>query len=411
MKNKMQFTIFILKKLIKEKKESKFFSFNSIISTGGIALGVMVLILSLSILYGFEKTTEEKIIDFTAHITISGFGQRNLPFDLATIDSIKKVTRNEVASVSPFLLKNAIIKHKKFSEGLQIEGISPRFDNSNIKKFIVSGSYFSSNTNTNELIIGEKLASRLMIKVGNKVPLFTLYNDRPPSFENPPAIENFTVVGIYKSGMAEYDDLKAYTTLETLQRVTGLQKYISGYYLKLKNINKIPFVQNVLQEWFGYPYYVRSLYKTHANIFTWLELQKKPVPLILGLIVLVATFNIIGTLLMNVLQKTEAIGVLRTLGARQKEIRNIFLAQGLTYAVIGIILGNVAAYLLSWAQIHFNLISLPASIYFISSLPIFLDFKIYVIVSFVTLIVALLSSLIPAHIASKIEPVKALRFE
>ncbi len=374
-------------------------------------MGVAVLILALSILYGFENKIEEKIIDFTAHITISGFGQRNLPFNPATIDSIKKITNYSVKSVSPFLVKNAIIKHKKFSEGLQIEGISPKYDNSNIKYLIIEGSYFSQKNKANEIILGEKLADRLMIKIGDKVTIFTLHGDKPPSFENPPTIENFTVRGIYRSGMAEYDDLKAYTTLNTLQNITGLKEFISGYYLKLTDIKNIPYVRDTLQEWFGYPYYVRSLYKTHQNIFTWLDLQKKPVPLILGLIVLVAVFNIIGTLLMNILQKVEAIGVLRTLGADKKTIRNIFIAQGLTYSVIGIILGNIFAFIVSYIQIEFNVVSLPSSIYFISSVPILFDWKIYLIVSLVTLIVALFAALIPSSVAAKLEPVKALRFE
>ncbi len=407
----MRFALFVLKRIIKSKKDSRFFSFNSVISTGGIALGVAVLILALSILYGFEDKIEEKIIDFNAHITISGFGQINLPFDKTIIDSIKKKSDFIVKSVSPFLIKNAVIKHKKLSEGFQLEGISPKFDNSQIKNLLIQGKYFSERSTANEIILGEKLANKLMLKVGDNVTVFTLYKDAPPSFDNPPAIEIFNVRGIYRSGMAEYDDLKAYTTLQTMQNITGLKNFVSGYYLKLNDIKKIFFVRDVLQNWLGYPYYVRSLYKTHANIFTWLDLQKKPVPLILGLIILVAAFNIIGTLLMNVLHNMEAIGILRTLGAKKNLIRNIFVAQGLTYSLIGITLGNILAFAVSYFQAEYQIVRLPSEIYFISSVPIVFDWKIYLIISLVTLTVALLAAFIPGSVAAKLEPVKTLRFK
>jgi len=407
----MKFSLFILKKIIKSKSGRNFFSFIPLISISGIALGVGILILALSVLYGFENTIEEKIIDFTSHITISGFSGKNLPSNKELTDSISTLCQPYINSISPFLSKNAIIKHGKFSEGILIEGISPRKDNSNIKRFLIKGKYFSGDSSRNEIIIGEKLAEKLFLKTGEKITLFTLRNDRPPSFDNPPAIDNFTVIGIYRSGMAEYDDAKAYTTLSTLQEITDLQGFISGYYIKVNNIKAIPLIVFKLQERLGYPYYVRDFHSTHRNIFTWLELQKKPVPLIFGLIILVAAFNIIGALLMNILQKLEMIGILRTLGATKKMIKSVFLVQGVFYSLVGIVLGNLFAYTISLLQLKFKIISLPASVYFISSAPIYIDWKIYLAVSLITFSLVTVTSLIPSNIASKLQPIKALRFE
>ncbi len=406
----MNFPLFVLQRLIKSKKESNFFSFFSIISIGGIALGVTILIMALSILYGFENTIEEKIIEFTSHITISGFGDRNLEFSRAEMDSLKKLGTPYVKSIVPYIEKNAVIKRRKFSEGIKIEGLRKEFIKRRFAKFVVQGSLKNFGKRKAEIIIGEKLAEKLFAKVGDRVTIFTLRGDKPPSLENPPAIENFTIAAIYNSGMAEYDDLIAYADLETIQKVTALKGKVSGYFIQLNNLKKLKNVVGKLQDYLGYPYYVRSFYKTHQNIFTWLELQKKPVPLVLGLIILVAAFNIVGTLLMNILKQSETIGILRALGASGKKVARIFLAQGFFYAIVGILIGNALALALSVAQIKFSLVKLPASIYFISKAPIYFDARIYLIVSAAAFVVAFLASYIPAKLAAKINPIKAIRF-
>ncbi len=406
----MNFPLFILKRLIKSKKESNFFSFFSIISISGIALGVIILIIALSILYGFENTIEKKIIDFSSHITISGFGGRNLEFSPKELEHLKKIVYPNISKITSYLVKNAVIRNGKFSEGIRIEGIERSFIKSRFSKFLVSGTLDELNSGTPQIIIGERLAERLFAKIGDKVTIFTLRNDKPPGPENPPAIENFTIAAIYNSGMAEYDDLIAFTNLKTIQGITDLKGKVSGIFIRLNNLKKLNYVVNRLRDYLGYPYYVRSFYETHQNIFTWLNLQKKPVPLVLGLIILVAVFNIVGTLLMNILKQSHSIGILRTLGAKEKEIVKIFLAQGLFYSITGIIIGNFFAIGISLLQINFSLIKLPASIYFISKVPIYLDLRIYLIVSTAAFTVSFLASYIPAKIAARINPLKAIRF-
>jgi lipoprotein-releasing system permease protein len=211
--------------------------------------------------------------------------------------------------------------------------------------------------------------------------------------------------------MAEFDDLKAYTNLKAMQDLTELNNLISGFYIKVDSIKNIRPLTKKLSAELRFPFYVRSFYKTHQHIFTWLDLQKKPVPLILGLIILVAAFNIIGTMLMNVIQQTRKIGVLRVLGLRAKDIRSIFILQGMILALTGIILGNIFALTLGWAQTEFNIVTLPASIYFISEVPIYFDLSIYLLVSAAALAISLLVSFIPSRIASRISPLSAVRFE
>ena len=147
----------------------------------------------------------------------------------------------------------------------------------------------------------------------------------------------------------------------------------------------------------------------NKHIFTWLELQQKPIPIVLGLIIIVAIFNIVGALLMLIIQKTEAIGVLKSMGANRKQIIQIFVFQGLFLAGVGIILGNFLAFILSWIQNTYKIISLPSQIYYLSSVPIFIDVKVYILISLLGIILAFLASLIPSFIASRIQPIKAIK--
>jgi len=408
----MSLPFYIANKFVHSKRDSKFLSFVSVISITGIALGVTILIIALTILNGFQQTIKNKIIDFNSHITVSGFGNRNLPNNPSYIDSIYKVLSPYAHSISPYLSKNAIIKSKYNTEGIMIKGISLKKDNSYIKKFIIEGKYsLKYSANFPSIIIGKKLADKLFLNVGDIVTLFTLRNDKPPSIENPPSIEQFKVRGIYQSGMAEYDDLIAYINLKVAQEFLDLPNKISGYNIQLNNLSHLNSLADKLQNYLGYPYYVRTFYQTHQQIFTWLALQKKPIPIILGLIILVAAFNIVGTLLMLVLERTNSIGVLRALGASKFSVIKIFIIQGIYLSLLGILTGNLLAFILSYIQKTYKIISLPASIYYISSVPISIDWRIYVIVTFIAFILCVIGAFIPSFIAAKINPIQSIRFD
>ena len=406
----MSFPLFIVNKYIKSNKYSFLFSFVSMITIGGIALGVTVVILALSILDGFDSIVSEKIVNFNSHIIVSGYSDSDLPDD-STANLIKKILSGDLESYSKFIEKNALIKSKFSSEGLSIYGIEPNSDNLDIDKMIISGSYFSPKAEAKEIIIGKKLAEKLRVKVGRKITLFSLQKNKLPSYENPPVISQFLVVGIYESGMSKYDDLRAYISLPVARKIFKMKNKISGYNIRLKSLARIDEYLEILKDKLRYPYYIRSIFQEHRNIFTWIELQKKPIPIVLGLIVLVAIFNIVGTTLMNILERTKEIGVLKSLGASRKQIFRIFLIQGTYLGVVGIVLGLLFAFGLSELQLSFNIIHLPESVYFLNSAPIKISFINYFGVAVIAYALALLSSLIPSYIASKIEPISAIKFD
>jgi lipoprotein-releasing system permease protein len=225
-----------------------------------------------------------------------------------------------------------------------------------------------------------------------------------------PNIQRFLIGGIFESGMTEYDDTYAYTSLSSAQKLFDIEDNITGFNIKLGDISKIDSLTNFLSKSLRYPYSVRSVYQIHRNIFTWIELQKEPIPIVLALIILVAVFNIVSTLLMIVLEKTNAVGIMKTLGSVRSQIIYVFLIQGAVLGVIGILAGSLLATTLILIQKNFNIITLPSSVYFMSKVPFLLTADTFIWIALITFLLCLLASLIPSFIASKIKIVNALRF-
>ena len=406
----MFFPFFISKKYIYSKKNSRFISFISGFSIFGIALGVATLIIALSILKGFQETITNKLIDFDSHIEISSFSSSLPPYD-NFMPWLKNNLSPYYKSIYPFASKLAIISSKSFKEGVSIKGIRPEDSWLGVKRDLIKGNFNLSDTlGYPSIVIGKKLADKLLVKTGDIVTLFALKKDQIPSPDNLPNIQKFIISGIFESGMSIYDDLNAYVNITSAQNLFNLGNNITGYDIKLKDVNKIDSLTNYLSNNLKFPYAARSIYDIHRNIFTWVELQKKPVPIILGLIIIVAVFNIIGTLLMIVLEKTNAIGILKALGASNKQIVSIFLLQGAYFAILGIIIGNILAFTLDYIQYNFKVISIPSSVYFMSSVPVHISLFNFIIVSALTFLLSILASIIPSMIAAKVQPVTALRF-
>ncbi len=405
----MSFPLFISKKFTLSKKDSRFITLISSISIVGICMGVATLIIALSILEGFEETIRKKIIDFDSHIQISSY-QTLLPNYRRIMPNIRELLNPFVEDISPYASNLAIISSKFVQEGVNIKGILPENKSLKLKENIILGTYSFASDKNPAIIIGKKLADKIFATVGEEVTIFALNKNQIPSLDNLPNIQKFVVTGIFESGMAEYDDLNAYTKIESAQSLFNFRDNITGYDIKLNDISKIDSLTTVLSKNLRYPHSVRSIYQKHRNIFTWIELQKKPIPIVLGLIIIVAVFNIIGSLLMIVLEKTNAIGILKSLGAMNRHISRIFVYQGIFLAMIGIILGNILAYSLMSLQLRYNIISLPSSVYFTSTVPIILTSKIFIVVSLITLILCLTASFIPSYIASRVKPLSSLRF-
>jgi lipoprotein-releasing system permease protein len=405
----MKFSFLIAKRYIRTNKGSKFLSLISVITIGGIAIGVTVLIMALSILSGFEKSIGDNIIKFNAHINISGFSNRNLLDHDLVEEKLKNNLEGLFSDFSAYISKKVILSKSNVSEGIILTGIDSNFFKISLNRIIKKGKPDFMN-NKFGIIVGQKLADRFNVTIGDKLTAFALNNDQPPSLSNLPAVEQFTVSAIYESGMAEYDDIYAYIDFSAANDLFEFDNEVTGYNINLKDISKIDSVKKELNQILSHPFYVKSYRDINRHIFTWLELQQKPIPIVLGLIIIVAILNIVGAVLMLIVQKTSAIGILRSLGANSRQIILIFIFQALALAIIGIAIGNFLAITLSWVQNNYKIISLPEQIYYLSSVPISINIDIYFLVSGLAFILSLLASLIPSIIASRIQPITAIKF-
>jgi lipoprotein-releasing system permease protein len=404
----MKFPLFISTRYILSNKDSRLLNLISVITIVGITLGVATLIIALSVLNGFEKTLTKKITDFDTHIRIFSY-KENLPNHDYHIKSITSKIEEHLDYISPYVSKLAIISSKKRKEGINLQGLIENKHIDRIKSNIIKGEYIADSDSL--ILIGKTLATKLLVQPGDKVKLFALKNDRLPSPTDLPNIQTFIISGIYESGMAEYDDMIGFTSLRAAQSLFTMQDGINGLDIKLKSIDKIDSLSNLIRKELRYPYYARTIFEIHRNIFTWIELQKKPIPIVLGLIIIVAVFNIISTLLMLVLEKTNAIGILKSLGAKGKAIIRIFIYQGIYLTLIGIISGNILAWFLMSLQLEFDIIKVPSSVYFVTRVPIEMDIKIFIMISIITFFLSLISAVIPSYFAAKTNPVTALRFD
>ena len=404
----MNFKFFIAKRYLFSGSDSKFISFITYISILGVTLGVAALIITISILNGFEKEIRDKVSGLVSHIQISSFTPDGLRDYRSAIETIKDSIRG-VTGISPIVQKEAVIRFKSNVEGILLKGIITETDLSTARNRILKGEFNLSDIDStfSRLMIGDKLAKKMNIDTGSKLIVFGL--NGIPSPVNPPKIKQFIVSGIYETGLREFDDLIIYTNLKTAQKLFELKDNVTGIEMTLDSIDKVESVVAKIKKDIGYPYYPKSLFKIFKPIFTWVELQKAPTPIILGLIIIVATFNIVGTLLMLVLEKTQSIGTLKSLGAGNGQIMKIFLYDGLIIGITGIILGNILGLGLCFLELKYKLFSLP-EIYYLKSVPIQIQPEYVILISLITLILTFIATLIPSYLASRLDPVKSLRF-
>ena len=404
----MNFAFFVSRRYILSNKDSRLLNLISVISIAGISLGVATLIIALSVLNGFEKTLTQKITDFDSHIKILSY-KESLPKADLYIERLHNKLKDQIDFISPSVSKLAIISTKNRKEGINVKGIVEIKEIDKIKSNLIEGKLNLDNENS--IVIGKTLATKLLLKVGDKVTLFALKNDKIPSPAEMPNIQYFIVTGIFESGMAEYDNMIGYTGIKTAQNLFSMPDEINGIDIKLNSVDKIDSLTKVIRKELRYPYYARTIFEIHRNIFSWIELQKKPIPIVLGLIIIVAVFNIISALLMLVLEKTNSVGILKSLGAKGREIIEIFVYQGIYLSFIGIASGNILAWLLMSIQLKFDIIKVPSSVYFVTRVPIEMSLDIFLLISGVTFVLSLLSAIIPSYFASRINPVTALRFD
>ena len=405
----MRFSFFIARRYLRSRRNSGFISFITFFAVVGVMLGVAALIITLSILRGFERTIKENVVSFTAHMQVYGFQSQVLK---NPDEALAKVRADfpEVTEMAPYVAREAMIRSDRNIDGVLVKGIDPANDISVARDRLTDGTYDVSvrSSGIQPIVIGKRLAERLECGVGDKLLVFALGGYSLTLSQT--RVMQFQVSGIYETGMEEYDASYVYTNLENAQRLFQFGRAVSGFDVMVKDLDSLQALSEAIPADLGYPYYARTMFQSYRNLFAWIDLQKSQIPIILALIILVATVNVIGTLLMMVMEKTRDIGVLQTLGAKSGMISNVFLYQGMFIGLVGTVLGNILAYGLCWIELKYRFISLPPSVYFMTHVPIDLAWGNFFIVSVAALVLCYGCALIPSRLAGKRDPVNLLRF-
>jgi len=401
-------TWYIAKRYLFSHRKVRFLSFITTFAVLGVMLGTAALIITLSVVDGFEREIKEKVIGFTSHIDVIGYQSQPLRHPGRTVAAALSAIP-DIRSISPYAAKEGMIRFHGAVDGIFLKGIDPALDGVASRQRLVAGRFIAADRpDSAEVVIGAKLARRLNAGPGDRVIVFALPAGSGAGAA--PRAMQFRITGVYESGMAEFDDIYAFTTLAAAQRLFQLDSNVTGYDVLVKDLDRVDQVSVRLQDLLGYPHYARTVFDLYRNLFSWVELQKKLSPILLSLIIIVATINIIGTLLMFVLEKVAAIAVLRSMGAAPSFIRKLFVLQGMAIGAAGVLLGNLLAYVFCWSQSRFGYISLPSDIYYMTKVPILMNPGNFLLVTAVALALCFITTLLPARAAARLRAVEAFRF-
>ena len=399
------------------KRRNHFISFISLTSMIGIALGVTALITVISVMNGFERELRERILGVASHATISGFDGVLEGWESLTAAA---EAHPEVVGVAPFVELQGMLTHAGQVRGVLIRGIEPSREPrvSEVGGYLREGTLDSLAPGRFNMLLGRDLAIRLDATLGTPVTLVAPRAQITPAGVLP-RMRRFTVTGIFEAGHAQYDTSLAVVHVGDAQRVLRLGQAVSGLRVKLADMFDAPRVSRELARSFGGAYWLRDWTQHHANFFRALKIEKTAMFVILTLIVAVAAFNLVSTLIMVVTDKESDIAILRTLGAGQSSILSIFVVQGTVIGVAGTLAGVAGGIALAThvetlvpaIEGFFGVQFLSPQVYYISAVPSEMRWRDVTAVGSVAFVLSVLATLYPAWRASRVRPVEALRHE
>ena len=388
------------------------------IATAGVAIGLAVMLISVSVVFGFKHTIRDKVIGFGSHITVANFMSLH-GSELAPIcmdDSMMRVLRSldGVKHVQRYAIKQGILKTDSDFLGVAFKGIANDYDTTFIHDNMVEGVIpaFSDTVSTNKILVSKIMADRLRLNAGDKVFAYFIDNGNV-------RVRRFTVSGIYRTDLTQFDDILCFTDLYTAVRLNGWEPdQAGGAELTVKDFNAIDVVEdevvkkvNRTVDKYGETYSSETIQDANPQIFTWLGLLDLNVWIILVLMLCVAGFTMISGLLIIILERTSMIGVLKALGARNGVVRKTFLWFAVFIIGRGMLIGNVVGLGLMALQRFTGFIKLDAATYYVDTVPVEFSVLAIILLNVVTLLVSVLVLIGPSYLASMIHPAKSMRYE
>lgn len=412
--------LFVGLRYTRARRQKHFISFISLASMVGIAIGVLVLITVLSVMNGFEQTMRERIMGMLAHVTIS---DADLHVENWQAQRERLLTYPQIQAVSPFIEKAAMLNQGDEARASVLQGINPELEAQvgNVFQHVVAGDMQQLSAGSFNIAIGAKLADELGLEIGDSVTLISPAEDALAQGALP-ALQRLTVAAIFKVDMLQYDSLFAYVHLDDLAKIFEMEGYVTGLRLKVSDLYLAPQIaEEILQrESIYWPdMWVNDWTKLNANQFKAIQAQKSVMFIILLLIIAVAAFNLVSTLVMVVTDKESDIAILRTLGLSSARIMKIFMVQGTLIGVLGTLIGVCLGILLAtnldvivpFLERLFDTHFINSDVYFISELESRVNLSDVLIIAFSSLCMSMLATLYPAWRASKVQPAEALRYE
>jgi lipoprotein-releasing system permease protein len=415
----MSFELFVSYRYLKAKRKQTFISLITFISMGGVALGVTALIVVLAVMSGFENDLKNKILGLNSHALVLSWDN--------TIENYSQVSRRVesvpgVTAATPFILTQVMVSTKGQVTGAVLRGVdiqsAPKVIS--LDRILKKGSWQALETPPQAegergreypgIVLGQELARSLGLSLNDTLSIISPLGEMTP-LGRVPKMRPFRLVGIFESGMFEYDSTIAFISLSQAQSFMGLGNKVTGLEVKTGDIYKADGIARAIQAKLGFPFWTKDWMRMNKNLFSALKLEKLVMFIILALIILVAAFNIVASLIMVVMEKTKDIAILKSMGATAGSIMKIFILEGIIIGTVGTALGLVGGLALCQILEKYQFIKLPSDVYYISSLPVLMKGGDILLIVASALGISLVATLYPAWQASRLDPAEAIRYE
>jgi len=415
----MSFPLFIARRIFHDKEGRRQVSRPAIrIATLGVAIGLAVMIVSVCVVIGFKHTIRDKVVGFGSHIVVSEFSavQNDVPAPVCMDDSMmERLSKIDgVRHVQRFAMKQGILKTDSDFLGVMLKGVGPDFDTTFISSHLVEGSlpHFSDEKSSNKIVLSKLIADKLNLKTGDKVFAYFMGEDNVRT-------RRFTISGIYNTNMKHYDEQLCLTDLYTAVKLNGWEKdQASGAEIELVDFEKLDEVDMLMNnlvdrtvDRYGNTYFSLNIKNSYPQIFAWLDLLDLNVWIILALMIAVAGVTMISGLLIIILERTNMIGILKALGARNKVIRHTFLWFAVFIIGKGMLWGNILGLGICLLQNATGIIKLDAETYYVDVVPVEINIPLIILLNIATLLVSVTMLLAPSFLISHIHPAKSMKYD